>query len=215
VKSIRRLCLQHGIAVSLFLLYLNLNASAQTFTGHAGIGATPVVGQPSNQLNTGWHVSAGGGMKFGSEFQTTLDYNYHDFGASRFVLNQIPLPDVNSHMWSLTVNPKFQIPTSSRFSPYAIGGVGYYRRTVELATPTLVQGLPFAPILNVLLPFVSNQVLGSVSQSGIGGSLGGGFEIKFKEEESSPRFFSEARYEYADTGSIPTRMVPVTVGIRW
>ena len=124
MKSIRILSLQYGIAVSLCLLYVNLNASAQTFTGHAGIGATPVVGQLSNELNTGWHASAGGGIKFGSEFETTLDYNYHDFGVSRFVFNQIPLPNVNSHMWSVTVNPKVQIPTSSRFSPCAIGGVG-------------------------------------------------------------------------------------------
>jgi hypothetical protein len=27
--------------------------------------------------------------------------------------------------------------------------------------------------------------------------------------------FTEARYQYADTGQIPTRMVPVTFGIRW
>jgi hypothetical protein len=27
--------------------------------------------------------------------------------------------------------------------------------------------------------------------------------------------FSEARYHYASTGSVTTRMVPVTVGIRW
>jgi len=205
-----------GIAVALCLLYLNLNASAQTrFTGHAGVGATPVTGQLSSPLDTGWHVSGGAGMKFGSEFAVTADYNYHDFGASNFALDQIPLADVKSRMWSLTVNPKFQIPIGSRISPYVVGGVGYYRRTVQLATPTLLQGLPLAPILNVLLPFIPSQALGSVSGSGIGGSAGGGFDIKFKNEDWSPRLFAEARYEYADVGSTPIRMVPVTVGIRW
>jgi len=198
------------------MLFMNLSASAQTrFTAHAGVGATPLVGQLSDQLKTGWHVSAGGGVKFGSEFATTVDYNYHDFGASNFSFNQIPLPDVKSRMWSVTVNPKFEIPTGSRISPYVIGGVGYYRRTVELDTPSLIQGLPFAGILSALLPFLPSQTLGSVNASGIGGSLGGGFDIKFKDDDSSPRFFAEARYEYADTGSTPTRMVPVTVGIRW
>jgi opacity protein-like surface antigen len=226
VKSIRRLCLQcrcflrgtanYGITVSLCLLYVSLSASAQTrFTGQAGVGATPLVGQLSSDLSTGWHVSAGGGVKVGSQFATTLDYNYHDFGASHFAFDQFPIPDVKTHMWSLTVNPRFQIPTGSRISPYVVGGVGYYRRTVEVTTPSLLQGLPLAPILNVLLPFVPSLSLGSVNQSGIGGSLGGGFDIKFKNEDSSPRFFTEARYEYADIGSSPTRMVPVTAGIRW
>jgi hypothetical protein len=52
-------------------------------------------------------------------------------------------------------------------------------------------------------------------RSGVGGSLGGGFELKVGSDDSNTKFFTEARYEYADTGKIPTRMVPVTFGLRW
>ena len=51
------------------------------------------------------------------------------------------------------------------------------------------------------------------SQSGIGGNAGAGFAIKLGREGTE--FFTEARYVYAATGNVPTRMVPVTFGLRF
>jgi hypothetical protein len=59
----------------------------------------------------------------------------------------------------------------------------------------------------------ANEVIGRIIADGVGGSLGGGFDIKLGD--SGVKFFSEARYHYANTGRIVTRMVPVTFGIRW
>jgi hypothetical protein len=99
--------------------------------------------------------------------------------------------------------------------PYVVGGVGYYRRTVEFTRPALVSVFIFDPffgdLFNTLVP--ANQVLGRITEDGVGGSLGAGFALKFGE--SRVKFFTEARYHYADTGNIPTRMVPVTFGFRW
>jgi opacity protein-like surface antigen len=212
--------LRSAVFVAVCVLFVSVNTSAQTgsrFTFHAGVGASPLTGQISDRLDTGWHFDAGAGIKLGSAVETTLDYNYHGFGVKRSVLNEFQVPDGNSHLWSLTVNPKVRIPLDGPINPYAIGGVGYYRRTVEFTSPTIAQGLVFDPFFDTLfrVPFLANQSLGTVRRSGVGGSLGGGFEVKFRAGDSTPRLFGEARYEYADTGRIPTRMVPVTVGLRW
>jgi len=186
-------------------------------TYHVGGGVSPVVGQASNRLDTGWHFDGGVGVRLGPSFETTVDYKYHGFGVTDLVLNEFQVPSAHAHLWSLTLDPKFQIPTNSKVRPYIIGGVGYYRRTVELTTPTIAQGLVFDPFFDafVSVPFAAEQVLGKMRRSGVGGSLGGGFELKVGSDDSNTKFFTEARYEYADTGKIPTRMVPVTFGLRW
>jgi opacity protein-like surface antigen len=118
-------------------------------------------------------------------------------------------------MWSITVNPKLRFNRRSKFSPYLVGGVGYYRRTVEFTTPAVVPVFIFDPFFGVFFnTFVqADQVLGRITDDGVGGSAGAGFDIKIGD--SGVKVFTEARYHYADTGRIPTRMVPVTFGIRW
>jgi hypothetical protein len=107
------------------------------------------------------------------------------------------------------------VPTSGRLSPYVVGGVGYYRRTVEFTQPSVTPATIFDPFFGLFIPTLvpANIVLGRITRSGVGGSLGAGFNINLGT--SGVKFFTEARYHYADTGSIPTRMVPVIFGIRW
>jgi opacity protein-like surface antigen len=186
-------------------------------TFHAGGGVTPLTGQISNRLKTGWHVGAGAGVKFGSVAETSLDFDYHELGVANSVLTAFDVPDANSHVWSLTINPKFNIPGNSNVHAYVTGGVGYYRRTVEFTQPTVAQGLVFDPFFDTFfsVPFASNEVLGTISRSGVGARGGLGFEAKLRNDDNAARFFTEARYEWADTGNVPTRMIPVTFGIRW
>jgi opacity protein-like surface antigen len=131
------------------------------------------------------------------------------------VLSEAQVPDGNAHMWSITVNPKLRLNPNGKFDPYVIGGVGYYRRTVQFTKPAIVDVFIFDPFFGVffenLVP--ANQVIGEITQDGVGGSLGAGFDVGLGH--TGLKFFSEARYHYADTGRIPTRMVPVTFGIRW
>jgi hypothetical protein len=118
-------------------------------------------------------------------------------------------------MWLITVNPKLMLHPHGTVDPYVVGGVGYYRRTVEFTTPAVVQVFFFDPFFggffNTLVP--ADRVLGDITRGGVGGSAGAGFDIKIKD--TGLKFFTEARYHYASTGSLPTRMVPVTFGIRW
>jgi hypothetical protein len=115
----------------------------------------------------------------------------------------------------VTANPRIHFTHSRKFDPYLVGGVGYYRRVTEFTRPTQVQVLIFDPFFGVFFNTVvqADQVIGRITHDGVGGSLGGGFDIKVGN--SGLKIYTEARYHYADTGRVPTRMVPVTFGIRW
>jgi opacity protein-like surface antigen len=207
------------LAAILALLALTANARAQDndhrFTLQGGVGASPLVGGISDRLDNGWHITVGGGYNFTHRFSATLDYTYNGYGVSKGVLNEAQVPDGNAHMWSLTVNPRLQLTHNDKFNPYVVGGVGYYRRTVKFTQPTLVQILLFDPFFGGFFNTViqADQVIGEITQDGIGGSAGAGFDIKLGA--SGAKFFTEARYHYADTGHVPTRMIPLTVGVRW
>jgi hypothetical protein len=98
--------------------------------------------------------------------------------------------------------------------PYFTRAVGYYRRTIQFTQPTLAPIEIFDPFFGFFFPTLvsANLVLGNITRGGVGGNLGFGFEFPFVD---GARFFTEAKYQYADTGRIPTRMIPLTLGVRW
>jgi opacity protein-like surface antigen len=204
--------------VVLIVVVTASNSNAQDdhkFTFDAGGGYSPLVGDISSRLNNGWNVVVGGGYNFTSHFSGTVEYMYNGYGVSRRTLEEAQVPDGNSHMWSITGNPKLRLMPTSKVDPYLVGGVGYYRRTIEFTTPVIVPVFIFDPFFGTFYNTLvsANQVLGDITRGGIGGSAGAGFDIKIGD--SGLKLFAEARYHYASTGRIPTRMVPVTFGIRW
>jgi hypothetical protein len=203
--------------ISLLLFCLATMANAQDehrLTLNAGAGLTPLVGRMGNSLDNGWGITFGGGYVFTSHFESNVQVSYNGFGITSGFLASTGAPGGNSHLWSVTVDPKVRLGRERTIDPYVVGGVGYYRRTIQLTNPTLVPVAVFDPFFGFITGLAQvNEVIGSLTQDGIGGSLGAGFDIKLSG--NGVRFFTEARYHYADTGRVPTRMVPVTFGLRW
>ena len=208
------------VALSLFVCALVATAApAQTehpFSVEVGGGWTPPVGQLSNRLGNGWNVTGGAGWNASKMLNLGIKYQYNGFGVSSSVLNALGVPGGDAHVQSLTFDPRIELPFGQRYGAYAVGGVGYYWRTVNFTQPTTFTTTFFDPFFGVFFPGVvgANQVIGRVRRSGIGGSLGGGLNFGLGHFTSA-KLFVEARYHYANTGNIPTRMVPVTVGLRW
>ena len=188
------------------------------FTLNAGAGFSPLVGQISDRLNNGWNVTVGGGYRFTRRIEANLQFTYNGFGVKPVVLQEANVPganSANSHLWSITVDPKLRLHPSGRVDPYFTGGVGYYRRTIQFTQPSVAPVDIFDPLFGffffpTLVP--ANIVLGNITRGGVGGNLGLGFDFPFV---GGTRVFTEAKYQYADTGSIPTRMIPLTLGVRW
>lgn len=201
----------------LLLVLVAIPVGAQEWsriTFNIGGGVSPLVGQITSRLSTGWNVTVGGGYRFTSHFETNLQFAYHGLGVTQQLLAEAAVPNGNARVWSVTIDPKLRIGGERRLTPYVVGGVGYYQRTVEFTAPTVRQVFLFDPFFGIFFPTLepANIVLGHISSGGIGGSLGGGFDVKIGDRAN---VFSEARWHYAETGSLPTRMVPVTFGFRW
>lgn len=182
---------------------------------NVGGGFSPLTGDMSSHLNNGWHITGGVAYNVNGAFSIGPQFTYNGFGVSRLALREAGTPSGDSSVWSITADPRLQLPFAAKLRPYLVGGVGYYRRTVNFTRPTLVNVTFFDPFFGYVFPGVvgTNQVLKTSSQSGIGGSGGAGFTIKLGH--MGTEFFTEARYVYAATGRVPTRMIPVTFGLRF
>lgn len=184
--------------------------------GGVGGGFTPVVGGISKKLNNGWHWRVGGGYKFTSHFSTDLQVSYNGLGVNSAVLREAQVPNGNAHVWSFTANPKIGLHPSRAVSPYLIGAVGYYRRVIQFTRPTLQPVVIFDPFFGFFQGFIpANRILGTITRNGMGGGAGAGFEFGLGSRAGKAKLFTEARYEYAATGALPTRIVPLTFGVRW
>ena len=174
-----------------------------------------MVGGLSDRLDNGWNFSAGAGYNFTSHFSGGIQFTYNGLGVSKKVLMEAAVPNGNAHIWSLTAEPRIRFAPQRRVDPYIVGGAGFYRRVVQFTRPTTQQVLIFDPFFGVFFNTVVpvDEMIGTIAHNGIGGNGGGGFDVGIGS--SGVKIFAEARYQYADTGRIPTRMVPVTFGIRW
>jgi hypothetical protein len=201
-------------AVTAVILFgLATFAQEHRYTFEFGGGFTPPVGRIANRLNDGWNIGVGAGINLGKVFSIGPHFLYNSFGINNALLGAVGAPNGNGRVYGITADPKIQLGT--RFSPYIVGGIGWYRRTIEFTQPSLFPTTFYDPYFGIFYPGVAsgNQVLGSVTHGGIGGSLGAG--LQFGIGHGGAKIFTEARYHYANTGRVPTRMIPVTFGIRF
>jgi hypothetical protein len=186
------------------------------WSASVGGGYTPLVGAISNRLDNGWNAKVGAEFNLTKHFSIGPRFSWNGLGVSRGVLSEANVPGGNSHVWSITADPRLRLAPFHHLNPYFVGSVGYYRRVLEFTRPTLQAGYVFDPIFGFFPTYVpADQVLGMITRNSIGGGGGFGFDIGMGHRVSNARFFTEARYEYASTGRLPTRMIPLTFGIRF
>jgi hypothetical protein len=183
------------------------------WTGDVGAGFTPLLGSLNQRLDNGWHVTFGAGYRVSHRFTIGGQVMYNGLGVSKGLLNEVGVPDGNAHLWAFTAEPRLTFAPHHHVTPYLVGAVGYYRRVVNFTQPTIATVTIFDPFFGVFPVFVrADEVLGTVVRDGIGGNGGAGLEAGIPY---GARLFVEARFHYASTGAIPTRMLPFTIGVRF
>lgn len=211
---------RRALVLSLSLLFLASvagtafaqNGQDRLFTFNVGGGITPVVGELRDRLDFGGHVLAGAGMNLGNSFSINAEYMFNGLGIDRAVLNQVQAPDGSVRMHSITLNPRIRFAGGGPVSPYVIGGIGWYRRTVEFTEPVLITTTFFDPWWGfVEVPTVADQVIASFTRDAFGGNLGLGVDFRL----GGAKLYTEARYHHANTARRSTQILPVTLGIRF
>ena len=185
------------------------------FAFSAGGGFTEPVKQTDGRFDTGFHFGAGAGYNFHPNFGLMGEFGFNHLGVSSHVLNSVGAPDGSGRIYSLTLNPIVHFNPKGKFDVYAIGGGGYYRRTVEFTQPGVQTVTAFDPFFGFYPATIgTNVVLGSFSQNKAGLNIGGGVSMRLKGD-SNTKFFAEARYHYIYTSPVRTAVLPVTFGLRW
>jgi opacity protein-like surface antigen len=133
-----------------------------------GGGATIPTGESHDRLTTGWHFLGGGGINFNRRFGVLGEFQWNELGVTSSVVQTLGVPGADAHVMSVTANPFIKLSTG-RVQPYIIGGVGYYRRTVDLtqpATQVVTFFDPFFGFVNGVVP--TNQIIGTISRNAFG-----------------------------------------------
>jgi hypothetical protein len=109
----------------------------------AGAGFTVPVGTDSNYLKTSYGFQVGGGRNFNKNLGVLLQFDWDNFGLTSQSINKYANDffddptnqngfDANSHIWSFTLNPTFNIFSGETFGAYAVVGGGFYHKTANV-----------------------------------------------------------------------------------
>ncbi len=162
--------------------------------------------------------TVGGGVNLNRLFGVNAEYMYDNLSFKDSVINGQSLPDASGRVQSATLNVIFNVPTHGKWGLYAIGGGGWYQRSVDARQQVLVPGTVCQPAWALWAVSCTNglitqtQTLSSHTDSAGGYNYGGGITYRWK---SRLRPFVEMRYHHANLSNVHNSILPVTFGIRW
>lgn len=171
----------------------------------AGVGLTQPVGNTYHYLTPSYSFQVGVGRNFNKNFSTFLQFDWDNFGFNgRTIYNQnviynnifqssFPV-DGSSHVWSVTLDPTYNIYAREGLGAYVVGGVGFYHKVATFTTPVIVQGIDYYGFLE---QYQANQTIDHYTSNAIG--VNGGFGFTFKPSRfANEKFYAEARYVFVD-----------------
>lgn len=181
----------------------------------AGGGLGIPVGDQFNFASLSWGFGGGGGRMFNAHFGVNAEFNYDHFGLTgstltnqqnlyNYSINQFNLQnpgnqapfiqglDGNNHIWSLTLQPIYNIKSGDGMGFYVTGGGGYYHKVTNFTVPTTSEQCdPFFGCFQ----FTANQVIDHYTSNAFGINGGVGVTYKFSRF-ANQRLYAEVRYVY-------------------
>ena len=123
------------------------------FAFMAGGGASVPVGNFHEYNTPSWSFQVGGGRNFNKKFGVLLQFDYDYFGlqgrtiADRIYVDCPPTAetdgfctpasdlDGNSHIWSFTLDPKYNFFEGDKYGAYVVAGAGFYHKVTNFTLP--------------------------------------------------------------------------------
>ena len=137
------------------------------------------------------------------------------------IVNPVNNLSTSNNLYALTANYMYHME-GHRYGFYLIAGGGWYYRHLELKDYTVQPGTVCEPVwdwygytcVNGLVSTQNTLASHGVSSGGV--NAGGGLTINLGGDSHNTKFYMEARYHYSPQGGrVPTKVVPVTFGLRW
>jgi hypothetical protein len=171
------------------------------------------VGSQFNYATPSWAFGGGGGRMFNAHFGTNIEFNYDHFGMTgsaltdqqnlyNYYINLYNLQnprnpvqpiaglDGNSHIWSFSLQPIYNLKTGEGIGAYVTGGGGYYHKVANFTVPAI--GTYCDPFYGCY-QYTANQVIDHYTSNAFGVNGGLGITYKFSRF-SGQRLFAEVRY---------------------
>jgi hypothetical protein len=197
-----------------------------TFEAGGGFNA-PI----SSSVTYGGDFTIGGGLKFNPHFSTLIEYQFIDDKLPGALISETngAASGGHAHIWSFTLDPVFDLFPKAGNDVYVTGGGGFYRKVTTFTFPMATE---FCSYFYCGTGYVPGTV-GHFSSNQGGFNVGGGYQHRFGSmygDESNTAFFAEVRYLDVLSPAIvgksanglppvtidaDTKLLPVSVGIRW
>jgi hypothetical protein len=210
---LRRTCM-------LFLFWgLTLPASAQQYNFNAGAGPGFPLSTASNFVNTSYNVVGGGGVNLQTHLKLVGEFMFQGLPVKQSIIDELGVSNVKGRLYALTGNLMAGTSIGGSKTIYAIGGGGWYRRTLEAKQKVLTAGEKCEPgwiwwdiqCENGIFP--TTITVASRTSSAPGFNVGGGFA--FRVGTTRANIYTEVRYHRAFTKDVDTTVLPVTFGVRF
>jgi hypothetical protein len=197
-------------------------------TYEVGGGVNAPTSDSSPYITWGGNFTVGTGYRFNQHFSTLMEYQFIDSKLPGAIIAEAGAQGGYDHIWSLTLDPMYEINPKSSVGFYAVGGGGFYRKVTSFTDPNQGVYCDYFGCYGV----TQNQVVGHFSSNQGGWSIGGGLEHRFAgwNGDGKMKLFAEARYldvlSPAVNGLTPnglgvttvgedTKIIPVTIGLRF
>ncbi|HEX8710668.1 MAG TPA: hypothetical protein VF730_02260 [Terracidiphilus sp.] len=198
--------------------------SGLAFEGGFGFNAPE-----SDSIGWGWNVLIGAGYHMTPNFTPMIEYQFVRTGLAPYLIDLAGSDGGNTHIWSFTVDPVYDIAPKASNDFYIKGGGGFYRKVTNF---TDAQPQLYCDYFYGCGYITQNVVVGHFSSNQGGWNIGGGYYHRFGGiyGTGKMKFFAEARYTDVltpavtgtDTNGHPvttvpadTKLIPVTFGFSW
>jgi hypothetical protein len=196
-------------------------------TYEAGGGATPPTGYSSPYITWGGNFTVGAGYKFDSRFSVLAEYQFIDSKLPGAFIAETGSQGGHAHIWSFTLAPVVDLLPKRTNDVYVTGGGGFYRKVTSF---TDIEPAEFCSFFGCVVGEQS-QVVGHFSSNQGGWNVGAGFTHRLGGVygDGTLKLFAEARYLDVLTPALTTsanglpvttvgadtKIVPITLGVRW
>jgi len=188
-----------------------------TFT--VGGGASLTSGTTNTFVKSGGGtVVAGAGRNINRILGVNLDFMWNNLPLRDSALILAQAPGAKANLYSLSLDPIFNIPITKHYGGFITTGLGWYHRSGELDSTTVVAGSPCNPFFQWWGSCVVNGIppgknVRSSTQDAFGGNIG--FGLSYKLRPMGPRLYFEFAFHHASHNGIATNVRPITVSFRW
>ncbi len=178
-------------------------------------------------ISWGGNFTAGAGYRFNPYLSLLLEYQIIDDKLPGALAAEAGSDGANAHIWSFTLDPVVDLFPMRANDVYITGGGGFYRKMTNFTDPGLVDWCDFY----YCGVGVSNVVVGHFSSNQGGWNIGAGYSRRIAGDYDHGRIklFAEARYLDVETPAVDsapdglgvtriaagTKLIPVTLGVRW